>query len=94
MKWTPVISFVQVLIDAMNAMVTVPGEFKSFGHDYRADTADFVNAGFDLPSMTAEQMASIGETLVGLELDRAKRIKGDSGQSELDSMEAAVGNVQ
>ena len=94
MKWTPVISFVQVLIDAMNAMVTVPGEFKSFGHDYRADTAAFVNAGFDLPSMTAEQMASIGETLVGLELERAKRIKGEGDESGADSMEVAVGNVQ
>jgi len=26
----------------MNAMVTVPGEFGSFGHDYRSDTARFV----------------------------------------------------
>ena len=78
----------------MNAMVTVPGEFKSFGHDYRADTAAFVNAGFDLPSMTAEQMASIGETLVGLELERAKRIKGEGDESGADSMEVAVGNVQ
>jgi hypothetical protein len=29
-------------VDAMNAMVTVPCEFGSFGHDYRADTARFV----------------------------------------------------
>ena len=30
MTWTPVITFVQILIDAMNAMRVVPGHFKSF----------------------------------------------------------------
>ena len=33
----PLITFWQTRVDAMNAMVTVPGEFGSFGHDYRAD---------------------------------------------------------
>ncbi len=75
MKWTPIISFIQVLIDAMNAMVTVPGEFKSFGHDYRADTADFVQATYGLPSATDEQRLAIHDTLTARELDRAARIK-------------------
>jgi uncharacterized membrane protein len=75
MKWTPIISFIQVLIDAMNAMVTVPGEFKSFGHDYRADTADFVQAAYELPSTTDEQRLAIHDTLTARELDRAARIK-------------------
>ena len=32
------------MVDAMNAMVTVPGKFGSFGHDYRADMARMVAA--------------------------------------------------
>jgi uncharacterized membrane protein len=33
---------VQTAMDAANAMVSVPGEFGSFGHDYRADMVHFV----------------------------------------------------
>jgi uncharacterized membrane protein len=36
MHWRPLITFVQTAMDAANAMVSVPGEFGSFGHDYRA----------------------------------------------------------
>ncbi|MGH8870418.1 MAG: alpha/beta-hydrolase family protein [Acidimicrobiia bacterium] len=79
MKWTPIITFSQVVVDAMNAMVTIPGEFKSFGHDYRADTARFVQAAYQLPEATEEQMASLYDTLVRRELDRAKRIKAGKG---------------
>ena len=32
MIWTPILTFIAVAIDAMNAMRVVPGEFKSFGH--------------------------------------------------------------
>ena len=39
MEWFPMGTFLQVGVDAMNAMVTVPGNFGSFGHDYRADMA-------------------------------------------------------
>jgi uncharacterized membrane protein len=74
MTWTPVMTFIQVLVDAMNAMVVVPGEFKSFGHDYRADTADFVQAAFGFPQVSQEQMAAIHQTLTARELDRGKRI--------------------
>jgi uncharacterized membrane protein len=77
MRWQPVLTFIQVLADAMNAMVTVPGEYKSFGHDYRADTLDFVGAAYDLPAYTAEQAVAIHETLVRRELDRAERIKAE-----------------
>lgn len=59
----------------MNAMVVVPGEFKSFGHDYRADTADFVQAAFGFPEVTEEQRTSLHKTLVARELDRGERIK-------------------
>jgi uncharacterized membrane protein len=74
MGWRPVITFVHVAVDAMNAMRTVPGEFKSFGHDYRADTARFVHAAFGLPAVTGDQMQAVERVLRELELDRAQRI--------------------
>ena len=75
LDWTPVITFVHIAVDAMNAMRTIPGEFKSFGHDYRADTARFVHAAFGLPAVTEEQMRAVEHVLRQLELDRGQRIK-------------------
>jgi hypothetical protein len=75
MGWAPLITFWQTGVDAMNAMVTVPGEFGSFGHDYRADTARFVRDAYHLPTVTADQMDRIEAELRTLELQRADRIK-------------------
>jgi uncharacterized membrane protein len=75
MTWTPILTFIQTLVDAMNAMVVVPGEFKSFGHDYRADTADFVQAALGFDEVTEEQMKALHATLIARELDRGRRIK-------------------
>lgn len=75
MTWAPVMTFIQVVIDAMNAMVVVPGEFKSFGHDYRADTAEFVLHGFGFPEVSDDQLEALQETLIARELDRGHRIK-------------------
>lgn len=94
MKWTPVITFTQVIVDAMNAMVVVPGEFKSFGHDYRADTADFVRAAYELPEMTEEQMAALHETLVARELDRGARIKAGKEMAQVGSMGRVASDTQ
>lgn len=66
----PALTLVQVIVDAMNAMRTVPGEFKSFGHDYRGDTADFVRGAWHLPAVTPEQRDAVEATLVKLELER------------------------
>jgi hypothetical protein len=74
MTWIPAVTFIQVLIDAANAMVTGPGKFKSFGHDDRADMARFVLDGFDLPTATDEQIANVERYLRDLELERAERI--------------------
>lgn len=82
MRWQPIITFIQVLVDAMNAMVTVPGEYKSFGHDYRGDTLDFVAAAYDLPEVGDDQRKAIHETLIARELDRARRIKAESESEE------------
>lgn len=75
MSWVPLITFVQIMIDAMNAMRVVPGQFKSFGHDYRGDTAQFVHAAYHFPAVDDEQMTKVGETLLQLEVERGERIK-------------------
>ena len=76
MQWVPLITFVQIMVDAMNAMRTVPGQFKSFGRDYRADTAPFVHAALQLADVTDDQMDAVVNTLLQLELERGERIKG------------------
>ncbi len=76
MDWAPLITFVHVAVDAMNAMRVIPGQFKSFGHDYRADTVDFVHAAYRLPATTVDQKAAILDALLRLEVDRGERIRG------------------
>jgi uncharacterized membrane protein len=75
MRWQPLDTFVQTGMDAMNAMLSTPGQFASFGHDYRADMAQFVRDAYGLPDATDGQLARIEQTLRSLELERAERIK-------------------
>ena len=75
MQWIPLLSFLNVGVDAMNAMKVIPGEFKSFGHDYRGDTAQFVHFAYGFDPVTDEQMEKVIETLTQLELERGERIK-------------------
>lgn len=82
LRWIPLITFVQILVDATNAMRVVPGEFKSFGHDYRADTPDFVNAAYQLNAVTLEQMEAIHTTLRQRELERGERLKAAADATE------------
>jgi uncharacterized membrane protein len=77
LRWLPLVTFLQTGMDAMNAMLKVPGEFTSFGHDYRADMAGFVGDVYRLPTATAEQQAGIEQVLRTLELERAERIKAE-----------------
>lgn len=78
MHWRPLVTFIQTAMDAANAMVSVPGQFASFGHDYRADMAHFVQQAFRLPAATDEQLSRIERTLRSLELERAERIKASA----------------
>jgi uncharacterized membrane protein len=75
MTWQPITTFWQVTVDAANSMVTVPGDFRSFGHDYRADTAVFVQEGYQLPAPTSDQLRSVEAVLRDLELQRTARSK-------------------
>jgi uncharacterized membrane protein len=94
MEWTPVITFSQVAVDAMNAMVVIPGQFKSFGHDYRADTARFVGAGFDLPETSEAQMTALDRTLVRRELERAAKIGAGKAARSEGSVDRAASETQ
>jgi uncharacterized membrane protein len=77
MRWWPLVTFVQTAMDAANAMVSVPGEFGFFGHDYRADMVRFVQDAYRFPDATDQQLARIEQTLASLELERAQRIKAE-----------------
>ncbi len=82
MDWVPLITFVQIAVDAMNAMRVIPGHFKSFGHDYRGDTADFVHAAYRLPAVTDQQKSSVRDALLAMEVDRGERIKNAADQAK------------
>jgi uncharacterized membrane protein len=75
MEWIPMLTFIQVAVDAMNAMRVIPGEFKSFGHDYRGDTARFVQGAYGFDPVTDAQMQAVDDALHQLELERGERIK-------------------
>jgi uncharacterized membrane protein len=81
MRWRPMITFWQTAIDAANAMVTVPGEFRSFGHDYRADMVRVVHDGFGLPPATEDQLQRVDAALRRLEIERAARIEAASSEA-------------
>jgi uncharacterized membrane protein len=81
MRWQPLGTFVQTGMDAMNAMMKVPGEFASFGHDYRADMAAFVRDAYGLPEATDEQLERIEQVLRSLESERFQRIKAEGAHT-------------
>jgi uncharacterized membrane protein len=74
MRWAPVTSFFQVLIDMKNAANVVPGVFAAKGHDYRADLLPFFHAVLGLKA-TPEQLASIAQRLADRELFRSEWVK-------------------
>jgi uncharacterized membrane protein len=76
MHWLPLVTFIQTGIDAMNTLVSEPGEFGSFGHDYRADMARFVREGYGLAGATDAQLTRIEEALRWLDLKRAEEGRG------------------
>jgi uncharacterized membrane protein len=81
-RWYPIVTGVQTMIDAANAMRNSPGEFRSTGHDYRADTARFVAEGYRLP-YTEDQLAKVEAALRQLEVEREARIKPPTDTTEV-----------
>ena len=48
MRWRPLTTFLQSLVDMKNAQI--PGAYRASAHDYRPDLARFVSEVFDLPA--------------------------------------------
>ena len=74
-RWVPAVTFWQTVFDTKNAARVVPGDFNAFGHDYRADLAEFVRAAYHIPDVTDEQMVSVERALRRSEIERAARIE-------------------
>jgi uncharacterized membrane protein len=60
LRWRPVTTFFQTLVDMKNAQL--PGAYKAWAHDYRPELPRFISEVFDLPA-TDEQLARIEQAL-------------------------------
>ncbi|MGY1620499.1 alpha/beta-hydrolase family protein [Geodermatophilus sp. SYSU D00691] len=60
LRWRPVTTFFQSLVDMKNAQV--PGPYRAWAHDYRADLPRVLAAVYGLPA-TAEQLDRVEEAL-------------------------------
>jgi hypothetical protein len=69
MRWRPLVTFVQLLVDMKNAQI--PGAYRRYGHDYRPDLARFIREVFDLPC-SDEQLARVEEALEAREALRQR----------------------
>lgn len=49
MVYMPGLTFLAVAVDLLNANGVVPGPFRSYAHDYRADLAEIISAAYRLP---------------------------------------------
>jgi uncharacterized membrane protein len=68
LRWRPITTFLQTLIDMKNAQI--PAGYRAFAHDYRPDLARFIAFVFDLPATEAqllriEQALALRETVRG-----------------------------
>ena len=75
-RWRPITTFFQLLIDMKNAQV--PGRYRAWGHDYRPDLPRFISEVFDLPA-TAEQLDRIEAAVQSRETVREQLINGRKG---------------
>ena len=92
MRWAPIVTGVQTVVDMQNAMNVVPGEFVANGHDYRADLARFVREVYALPCSDA-QLASVEEALRKYELVREEMLAAGKAAAEAAAAEAAATHV-
>ena len=60
MRWRPVTTFFQSLVDMKNAQV--PGSYAAWGHDYRPDLPEFVRDVYDL-HCTDEQLQKVKDAV-------------------------------
>ncbi|EWT02398.1 hypothetical protein N865_05975 [Intrasporangium oryzae NRRL B-24470] len=69
MRWRPVTTFFQLMVDMKNAQI--PGAYRAWAHDYRADLPEFIRDVFDL-SCSDEQMERIKDACERREAVREK----------------------
>ncbi len=69
LRWRPVTTFVQLLVDMKNAQI--PGVYRPWGHDYRPDLPRFIREVYDLPC-SDEQLANIETAVETREAVRAE----------------------
>jgi len=84
MRWWPGITWAQVLVDTVYATDVTPGDFRSSGHDYRADLGVVTTTAYDLNESTPVGRAPgwqvrLEERLRALEIRRAERVAPGSG---------------
>jgi hypothetical protein len=60
MRWRPITTFFQSLVDMKNAQV--PGVYRAWAHDYRSDLPRFLSEVFALP-VAPDQLARIEAAL-------------------------------
>jgi len=72
MRWRPVTTFFQTLVDMKNAQI--PGAYRAFGHDYRPELPRFISEVFDLPA-SEEQLVGIETALATRESVREQIFK-------------------
>jgi uncharacterized membrane protein len=73
MRWSPFITFSQIFVDTLYATDVRPGDFQSFGHDYRADLAAVTSAAYGF-GVDPDQISRLDDRLRLLEKQRADRI--------------------
>jgi uncharacterized membrane protein len=76
MRWRPVTTFFQSLIDMKNAQQ--PGSYRASAHDYRADLPRFLSDVYGIPA-TPAQLARIEEVLQRREDVRERLFDGTPG---------------
>ena len=83
MTWRPGITWAQVLVDTVFATDVTPGDFRSEGHDYRADLGAVVTRAFSLAlregNPTHGWETRLEQRLRELEVRRARLVEGVPG---------------
>ncbi len=77
MSWKPGVTWATVLVDTIFATNVKPGDFQSWGHDYRADLGEVAARAFGFYP-APEVMTQLQATLRGCEVARAQRVPAPS----------------
>ncbi|MDE0975104.1 MAG: alpha/beta-hydrolase family protein, partial [Candidatus Nanopelagicales bacterium] len=75
MTWNLGVTWAMLLVDTMFATNVTPGEFESFGHDYRSDLGAVATAAFGFSgSISSEQASALEILLRKIEMTRAQML--------------------